>query len=272
MATTLESRDSFERIAFPRILRRADAVERFGGTRKPAKIILRQFRCPQNAVRLARLIAVATAVAASTPAYAQESPAWPDTYVARLQALALVETLNAEVLASRSATVTLEGWCRDHQLAKDPTIVAELMRGVVKESTAEQRKRLQVTSEAEVKYRRVQLRCGDRVLSEADNWYVPDRLTPAMNRLLDTTRTPFGKVVQSLEPYRQTFAVRLLWSPLPDGWERGPVAAATGTAGVLAIPDALFEHRAVLYTRAHEPFSEVDEVYQRQLLAFPAPR
>jgi hypothetical protein len=224
------------------------------------------------ALHVTRLIAVAAAIAACVPAYAQESPAWPDTYVARLQALALIETLNAEVLASRSATLTLEAWCRDHQLAKEPAIVAELVKGVVKAPTAEQRQRLQVTAQAEVKYRRVRLRCGNRVLSEADNWYVPDRLTAAMNRLLDTTDAPFGKVVQPLEPYRQTFAVRLLWSPLPDGWERGGIAASTAAAGILSIPDALFEHRAVLYTRDHQPFSEVDEVYQRQILAFPAPR
>ncbi|MGA3042797.1 MAG: hypothetical protein ABSF54_18630 [Bryobacteraceae bacterium] len=206
------------------------------------------------------------------PSNAQESPAWPDTYVARLQASLLVETLNAEVLASRSATVTLEGWCRDHELAKEPAIVADLVRGVSKAPTAEQRRRLQVTLQAEVKYRRVQLRCGNRVLSEADNWYAPDRLTADMNRLLDTTGTPFGKVVQPLEPYRETFEVRLLWSPLPDGWERGSIAASAATAGTLTIPDALFEHQAVLYTRDHKPFSEVHEVYQRQLLAFPAPR
>ncbi len=224
------------------------------------------------ALRLARLIVIATTIAAWVALYAQESPTWPDTYVARLQALAVVETLNAEVLASRSATLTLEGWCRDHQLAKDPAIVAELVRGVAKAPTAEQRQRLQVTSQAEVKYRRVQLRCGDRVLSEAENWYVPDRLTAEMNRLLDTTATPFGKAVQPLDPYRQTFEVRLLWSPLPDGWERGPTAASRATGGILTIPDALFEHRAVLYTGEHKPFSEVDEVYQRQLLAFPAPR
>jgi hypothetical protein len=223
-------------------------------------------------IRLARLIAVAATIAACVPAYAQESPAWPDTYVARLQALALIETLNAEVLASRSATLTLEGWCRDHQLAKEPAIVAELVRGVAKSPTAEQRQRLQVTPQAEVRYRRVLLRCGNRVLSEADNWYVPDRLTADMNRLLDTTGTPFGKVVQPLEPYRETFAVRLLWSPLPDGWERGSSPASTATGGSLSVPDALFEHRAVLYTREHKPISEVDEVYQRQLLAFPAPR
>jgi chorismate-pyruvate lyase len=234
---------------------------------KRAGIRPRSFR---PAVGLASVLAVATTMAVAS--YAQELPAWPDTYVARLQALALVETLNAEVLASRSATLTLESWCRDHQLAKDPAVVAELSRGVTKAPTAEQRQRLQVTSPAEVKYRRVQLRCGNRILSEADNWYVPDRLTAAMNRLLDTTGTPFGKVVQPLEPYRQTFEVRLLWSPLPDGWERGAFAPPAATGGALTIPDALFEHRAVLYTGEHKPFSEVDEVYQRQLLAFPAPR
>lgn len=219
-----------------------------------------------------RLIALATTMAACASAVAQEFPAWPDTYVARLQALALVETLNSEVLASRSATLILEGWCRDHQLAEEPTIVAQIVTGAAKPPTAEQRHRLQVTSQAEVKYRRVQLRCGDRILSEADNWYVPDRLTAEMNRLLETTGAPFGKVVQPLKPYRQTFAVKLLWSPLPDGWERGSIAVSPGTTGVLTIPDALFEHRAVLYTREHQPFSEVDEVYQKQLLAFPPPR
>jgi hypothetical protein len=183
-----------------------------------------------------------------------------------------VETLNAEVLASRSATMTLETWCREHELANEPTIVAELVKGDVKPPTAEQRERLQVLPETTIRFRRVRLRCGDRVLSEADNWYVPDRLTADMNRLLDTTNTPFGKVVTPLEPYRQTFAVRLMWSPLPKGWERRSIMAPLGTGRALPNPEALFEHQAVLYTGDHKPFSEVDEVYERQLLAFPPPR
>jgi hypothetical protein len=101
---------------------------------------------------------------------------------------------------------------------------------------------------------------------------LPARLTKEMNRLLETTDIPFGRAVEPLEPYRQTFAVKLLWSPLPDGWERNSTRPSTRTNGDLSIPDALFEHRAVLYTREHKPFSEVDEVYQRQLLAFPPPR
>ena len=55
----------------------------------------------------------------------------------------------------------------------------------------------------------------------------------------------------------------------PDLYTKPIPAIAEGDA--LAIPDALFEHRAVLYTEDRRPFSEVHEVYQRQLLAFPLP-
>ncbi len=215
--------------------------------------------------------AVAVALCVTATAGAQAPPAWPDSYVNRLGALALIEGLNAEILGSRSATLTLEKWCGDHALAAEPRIAARLIADADQPPGVEQRQRLQATGER-VKYRRVQLRCGSHVLSEAENWYVPARLTAEMNRLLDATDTPFGRAVQSLEPYRQTFEVKRLWSPLPDHWERTrdprqPCAAS----GTLAIPDALFEHRAVLYTREHKPFAEVHEVYQRALLAFAAP-
>lgn len=214
---------------------------------------------------------VAAVLSARVLARPQELPAWPDTFVARLEAQALIQTLNAEILGSRSATLTLENWCRAYQLAPEPSILARIVRGVNKRPTAEQRQRLETTGQDEVKYRRVQLRCGTRVLSEADNWYVPSRLTPEMNYLLETSETPFGRVVESLEPYRRTFAVTRLWAPLPDGWERAVRSLPTRANGTLAVPDAVFEHRAVLYTREHRPFSEVNEVYQRQILGFPPP-
>ena len=212
---------------------------------------------------------VAGTLTAVGPLHAQEAPPWPNTFTARLEALAMIQTLNAEILGSRSATLTLENWCRSHRLAEEPRILARPVTGVSKIATAEQRQRLEVTEYEEVKYRRVQLQCGTQVLSEADNWYVPSRLTPEMNRLLETTDTPFGRAIESLEPYRRTFSVTLLWAPLPDDWERESATIREGKNGALAIPAALFEHRAVLYTRDHKPFSEVSEVYQRQILAFP---
>jgi hypothetical protein len=207
-------------------------------------------------------------------AHAEPSAPWPDTPVARLEALALIETLNAEILASRSATLTLETWCADHGLAgaAEPKIVARQVAGKERPPTPEQRQRLEVGPSEEIKVRHVQLLCGDRVFSEADNWYVPARLTAEMNRLLETTATPFGKAVQDLHPYRRTFAATVLWPPLPEGWETRPLPAAPRDAAKsLPMPDALFEHRAVLYTEDGKPFSEVDEVYQRALLDFPPP-
>ncbi|WP_028104116.1 hypothetical protein [Pseudoduganella violaceinigra] len=158
---------------------------------------------------------------------------------------ALAQKLNADILASSSATLALEKWCADHAMAPDPNIVARLVRGGAQAPSAETLARLGVTNASEIKYRRVQLYCGTHLFSEADNWYVPSRLTPAMNRLLDETDTPFGKVVQPLAPYRRTFASRMLKSPV-----------------------ALFEHSAVLYTAAHQPIAEVRETYQRGTLAF----
>jgi len=194
--------------------------------------------------------------------------AWSDTFQSRVEVLALLQSLNGEILAGSSATRTLETWCGEHHMAADPKIVADRMRDVRKEPAAEQLQRLGVHDASEVRYRRVQLRCGAHVLSEADNWYVPQRLTPEMNALLDTTDTPFGKAVQALHPYRRTIAVEMLWEPLPRGWEQQkPSRSHPGRT--LAIPKELFRHRALLYTEEHVPFSEVVETYQAELLEFP---
>jgi len=208
--------------------------------------------------------------APALPGLAQTAPTRSDTYESRLEMLALTQTLNAEILASSSATQSLEKWCRDHKMADDPIIVARLIAGPDKVPTVEQLQRLQVTSVSDVKYRRVELRCGSHVFSEADNWYVPSRLTAEMNKLLETREMLFGKAVQPLRPYRRTFAVTLLWSPLPAGWEqqRRPRGQPGERAGALVLPKDLFEHRAILYTSDHQPFSEVNERYQGELLAF----
>jgi chorismate-pyruvate lyase len=218
-------------------------------------------------------LAIAAAVVlAAAPVQAQRAPVWSDALLARTQALALVQGLNAEILASRSATATLEKWCREHDLALDPRVVAEVLAGEPRAPSADQRQRLRADSGEVVRYRRVRLRCGDHVLSEAENWYLPGRLTPAMNRALETSDTPFGRVVAPLEPYRQTFMARLLWSPLPEGWERSPYSLPPCvSSGPLSIPGALFEHGAVLLGRDNRPIAEVHEVYQGALLAFAPP-
>src|SRR5258708_14312901 len=174
----------------------------------------------------------------------------------------LFRSLNAELVASRSASLTLEKWCGEHRLAgaDEAKIVARLIRGEAKPATAEQRRRLEVGPDEQLKYRRVQLLCGENVLSEADNWYVPSRLSAEMNRVLETTDTPFGNAVLELKPYRQTFAVNVLWWPLAQGWVNQPMAPLA-KAEAMVLPDALFWHRAVLYTNSRQPFAEVHEGY-----------
>jgi chorismate-pyruvate lyase len=211
------------------------------------------------------------ALAYADHAPAAHSPHWPDSFVARVEALALLQTLNAQLLSHDSATLTLERWCDSHRLASPPRIVAERVSGANKPPTEEQRRELGVTAADSVRYRRVRLLCGTVVLSEADNWYLPGRLTPDMNRLLDTTDTPFGRAVQVLHFQRHTISAKLLWLPLPEGWEMSRVAAGD-SAGVLIAPPGVLEHRALLTLPDGTPFSEVIETYTGNVLAFPAPR
>jgi chorismate-pyruvate lyase len=187
-----------------------------------------------------------------TPA---QSLNWSDSITARREALALLETLNADLLSNNSATATLEHWCDVHHLAVPPQIVADRILDIDKPASAEQRRELRVSPTELVRYRRVKLRCGAVVLSEADNWYVPGRLTPEMNKLLDSSDTPFGKAVQSLHFQRRTLSSRVLWMPAD-----------------VPMPADLLEHRALLSLPDGTPFSEVVETYTANVLGFPVPR
>jgi hypothetical protein len=206
-------------------------------------------------------------------AAAEESttPSWHEGFSSRLAALALVETLNADLLSHDSATLTLDRWCGDHRLASPAHVVAKLVHGADQTPTPEQRQLLGVTPSEPVRYRKVRLTCGDHVLSEADNWYVPSRLTPDMNRVLDTTDTAFGRAVQALNFHRRTLSAKLLWSPLPQNWDMGAPYAESHDA-TLAIPHAVLEHRALLSLPDGTPFSQVVETYTNEILAFPEPQ
>jgi chorismate-pyruvate lyase len=209
-------------------------------------------------------VLLALAIAAHTEAQTTtEAP--PPPYVQRLEAALLLQTLNAALLSQDSATATLQRWCDVHHLASPAHITAERVRGTDQPLTPTQREQLQLTATDEVRYRKVRLLCGGIVLSEADNWYVPARLTPQMNRQLETTDTPFGVVVQPLHFQRHTLSAELLWQPLPAGWEMTPPAGEG--AGKLCFPAHVLQHRAVLRLPDGTPISEVVETYSSNLFA-----
>lgn len=193
-------------------------------------------------------------------------------YVARVELLALLQTLNADLLSHDSATLTLERWCKDHHLAGDippeqVRIIARRVRDGDKPLPDELRTRLEVGTDEPIRYRHVELVCGERVLSEADNWYVSSRLTAEMNQKLDTTDEPFGKVVKQLGFQRRTISAELLWSPLPSGWETDAAERAR-MHEPLRIPRAVLRHKAILYSAAQQPFSALIETYTDRTLEF----
>jgi hypothetical protein len=227
-------------------------------------------RRPRGTLAACAAVLLIASLARAEEGAAQRTADWPDTLTTRVEALALLETLNADLLSNDSATLTLDRWCDAHKMASPAKIVADLVHGGDKAPTDEVRQLLGVSATDPVRYRHVRLHCGAHVLSEADNWYVPARLTPDMNRLLDTTDTAFGRAVQALHFHRRTLSAKLLWSPLPQGWEMGAALPAAGS-GPLQVPPQTIEHRAVLSLPDGTPFSAVVETYTNEVLSFPKP-
>jgi len=98
------------------------------------------------------LLCASTVCEAGPP---RQTPDWTGSFVARVEALAVLQTLNADLLSHDSATLTLERWCDVHKLASPPRIVASRVPGIDKQPTPDQRRELGVTSGETVRYRRV---------------------------------------------------------------------------------------------------------------------
>ncbi len=144
--------------------------------------------------------ALAACVAVSGLAWpARAAEPWPDTILARVVAQAELQTFNADLLGGDSATLTLDAWCADHRLAPGQKVVAERVGGPDEPAPGAVRALLQVEPGQRIAHRRVRLRCGSKVVSEADNWYVPDRLPVEIDQALDTTDVlPSGSPISFL--------------------------------------------------------------------------
>jgi len=110
--------------------------------------------------------------------------------------------------ANDSATAALGQWCAARGIAAPARIVAIADRSADQAPSAATRTALGVGADELVAFLQVRLRCGPAVRSEAKTWYVPARLTPAMNATLLATDTPFGTVVRPLGFRRERLASR----------------------------------------------------------------
>jgi chorismate-pyruvate lyase len=200
---------------------------------------------------IAGFLIVASPAACQTPDLDQRT---------RLQAQ--VQELNTALMGNNSATAVLQGYCdrlganigriraRKAPVSDDPRLAGAA------------RRQLGVGPKEPIRHRRVELVCGEIVLSRADNWYLPNRLTQQMNTTLQSTERPFGVVVAPLGFHRRTLAVRVLFEPLPTGWETERETYETR----VGIPADILQHRAVLQARDGRPFSYVVETYTDQIL------
>ncbi|MBS0482650.1 MAG: hypothetical protein JSR96_10975 [Proteobacteria bacterium] len=162
-----------------------------------------------------------------------------------------IAALERALGSTPSATRALEDWCAARGLADNPVVVARPVPGPAPDEPDGLRARLGVGAETALGYRHVELSCGARVLSVAHNWYRRDLLSQAMNAALDTSDTPFGKVVSPLHFTRETIDSR-------HGGEPGcPAGTVLSQIALLRLPDG----RAL---------AMVTECYTRAALARPS--
>jgi chorismate-pyruvate lyase len=166
-----------------------------------------------------------------------------------------------------TATEALTAWCATHLKQRATAIVVRVLADDEADH-ASYSGPLVISKSERLRYRKVQLRWGDTTVSEAENWYLPDRLPQVMRTRLLTDFVPFGEVVRDLQPDRRMVA---MYSP--DDLESGNL----GTEPAMRRPDEVegfspLEHfilhvRAVMVTAAGVFIADLREHYRQELLA-----
>ncbi|MFT8418420.1 MAG: hypothetical protein ABF636_06260 [Acetobacter sp.] len=203
---------------------------------------------------------------------------WRNSFLHRLMLASLINQMENRLLAESSATHTLEHWLHQHNLlGRHQTLRAEREADAHHPCPPDLLGALAISaphSPHTLRYRKIRLVGHGRIYSEAENWFVPERLTPSMTQELEQTDTPFGRVVSPLGFTRQLLRRETLWSPLPDLWEmqRPCALSAQAEEAPLALPPHLFRHVALLRTHTGTPFSLVVETYTPQAFAFGPPQ
>jgi chorismate-pyruvate lyase len=154
-----------------------------------------------------------------------------------------------QLLASEdSATHALARWCQLRGFVAEPMITARPVAGSASEPPADVRAQLDVRPAEPLAFRHVRLACGDVVLSEARNWYVPTRLSQDLNHRLGASDEPFGSVIAPLR------------------FRRERLASLRG-AGPGCPADTVLTNRALIRLASGEPLASVVECYTAANLA-----
>ena len=74
-----------------------------------------------------------------------------------------------------------------HRLASNPQMAIERVLDAEESPTEAQRKMLATSAKEPVRHRKVRVLCGSTVLLEADDWYLPSRVSPKVSALIEGT-------------------------------------------------------------------------------------
>lgn len=175
---------------------------------------------------------------------------------------AQINALNDALLSQASATAVLQALCDRRDGASPPIRARKLRIPEVADDLRAVRRELDAADDEPVCHRRVELTCGDVVLSHADNWYLPNRLSDEMNRRLLATEAPFGVVVAALAFERCTLSSEVLFDPLSTGCD---AHTAHDPRSISSTPEHVLQHRAILRTPDGKGFSLLLETYTKQI-------
>jgi uncharacterized protein YjiS (DUF1127 family) len=126
----------------------------------------------------------------------------------RAKAAALVRELSDHLLHASTATEALHAWCAARGLSAGPITAAKQVPDRRRHADDDVLDELRPERHERIAYRCVRLVRGRVVLSEADNWFIPERLAPDVRSALAATGMPFGAALARLRPSRRTYFVR----------------------------------------------------------------
>ena len=147
-----------------------------------------------------------------------------------------IESLHAALLAADSATAVLESFFGAVTIRR---------RAVSPSPNDGLHERLRLLPDDELRHRAVWLLAGDKTLSQAELWYVANRLPAEQVQQLEESDTPFGRLMKPIGLKRTLLEARLC--PPED--------------------EHALTHRALLTAPSGLPVAEVYERYSRALFA-----
>ncbi|WBU31867.1 hypothetical protein OOZ54_10345 [Rhodopseudomonas palustris] len=164
-----------------------------------------------------------------------------------------------------TATAALIAWCRCYHPC-DAEAIAITLRGDEVMAADRYHGPLRPQAGETLRRRRVWLHWGSRVLSEAENWYIPERLPLPMREAVADGGRPYGAVVAALRPERIPLATLRTDEGGGDRSGTAEMLVQLAQAKGFSPPEAFVLHIHAIMTASGVMLAELREHYRRDLL------